>query len=427
MLKAGTGTQVINPPIGTSLGGYFHDRVSTAIHDDLLAKALVLDDGATQVAIVVCDILRVMRREVEKARELASAATGIPAANIMISATHTHTGPETHPNKQVPVNESYLAELPQMIADSVIRAHADLCPASLRLGEEYEDRIAFNRRFRMADGSVVFNPPKQAEGIIGPDGPTDPQLNVLRVDGEDAKPVAIIANYAMHPDVMGGSEISADFPGGTSRIASSLYESQPMVVYMQGACGNINQRDIFDPANQKGPEEVTRLSRVLAGKIVAASETAVPIVGEPLGVCTRILEILYHPLTDELRAKAAETLKLPNPGTFERVQAERIESYQLDGKTASVEVQTIGVGETAFVGVPGEYFVEYGLSIKEWSPFAQTFIAELANGTFGYIPTQDAFFPGTYETMPILSATLEPSAGVRIANAAGQLLRDLAK
>jgi len=75
--------------------------------------------------------------------------------------------------------------------------------------------------------------------------------------------------------------------------------------------------------------------------------------------------------------------------------------------------------------VPGEYFVEYGLSIKEWSPFAQMFIGELANGTFGYIPTQDAFHPGTYKTMPILSATLEPSAGVGIANAAGQLLREL--
>ena len=427
MLKAGTGTQVVNPQVGASLGGYFHDRKSTAIHDDLLAKALVLDDGRTQVAIVVCDLLRVMRQEVDRARELASAATGIPPGNIMISATHIHTGPETHPFKHVPVDEPYLAALPQMIADGIIRAHANLQPATLRLGEEYEDRIAFNRRFRMQDGRVVFNPAKQAEGIIGPDGPIDPQLNVLRADGEDGKPIAVIANYTMHPDVMGGCEVSADFPGQSSRIVSSLYESNPMVVYMQGACGNINQRDISDPRRQTGPEEVTRLSRVLAGKILAALETAVPISGEPLAVARQLLEIKYHPLTDELRAKAAETRKLPKPGDFERAQADRIENYKLDGKTASVEVQAIRVGDTAFVGVPGEYFVEYGLSIKEWSPFAQTFIAELANGSFGYIPTLDAFHPGTYETMPILSATLEPSAGVRIANAAGQMLRELAK
>ena len=91
-----------------------------------------------------------------------------------------------------------------------------------------------------------------------------------------------------------------------------------------------------------------------------------------------------------------------------------------------MEVQAIRIGDTAVVGIPGEYFVEYGLNIKEWSPFDQTFISELANAAFGYIPTLDAFYPGTYETMPILSATLEPSAGVQIANAAGKMLRELA-
>ena len=427
MLRAGTGTQIITPPVGTSLAGYFHDRVSTKVHDDLLAKALVLDDGKTKAAFVVCDLCRVLRRETDRARELISAATGMPMGNIWVSATHTHTGPETHPNKHVPINQEWIGRLPQMIADSVIQANGNLRPATLRLGEEYEDRIAFNRRFRMKDGTVKFNPGKLNPDIIGPDGPIDPQVNVLRVDGEDGQPMAIVANYAMHPDVMGGCEVSADFPGETSRIVTSLYESNPMVTYMQGACGNINQRDISDPRNQNGPEEVAHLSRILAGKVLAASETSVPISGEPLGVAVRILDIPYHPLTDELRAKAVETRKLPNAGDFELSQADRIENYELDGKMAAVEVQAIRVGDTAFVGVPGEYFVEYGLSIKEWSPFEQTFVGELANDSFGYIPTLDAFHPGTYETMPILSATLEPSAGVRIANAAGQLLRDLAK
>ncbi len=340
MLKAGAGTKVINPPVGTSLAGYFHERVSTGVHDDLLAKALVLGDGKIQVAIVVCDLLRVMRREVDKARELASEKTGIPPGNIFISATHTHTGPETNPMKpMVPVRESYLAKLPQMIADAVISAHASLQPATLRLGEEYEDRLAFNRRFRMTDGSVRFNPGKLNPDIIGPDGPIDPQLNVLRVDGEDGMPIAIIANYTLHPDVMGGNEISADFPGESSRIVSSLYESRPMVVYMQGACGNINHLDVSDPRPQKGWYEVIRISRVLAGKILAASELAVPMSSETLAASTQVLDILYHPLTDELRAKAAETRKLQNPGDFERVQADLIEDYQLEGKTAAVEVR----------------------------------------------------------------------------------------
>ena len=423
-MKAGAGTQVITPPVGTSLAGYFHDRVSTGVHDDLLAKALVLDNGRKKVAIVVCDLLWIQGEQVRRVRELALKAAGIPPENIMVSCTHTHTGPETRVKRpMVPINEAYIERLPQLIADSIIRAEANLQPAVLRLGEEYEDRISFNRRFLMKDGSVAFNPGKMNPDIIGPVGPTDPQLNVLRVDHEDGSPMAIIANFSMHPDVMTGCEISADFPGESSRIVSSLYESKPMVMYMQGACGNLNQLDVSNSVNQNGPKEVTRLSRVLAGKTLAASELSQPMGCEDLGSISRKLPIKYHPLTEELKAKAKAA---GGRGDFEKAQAELIASYELDGKSAAVEVQAIRIGDTAVVGIPGEYFVEYGLSIKEWSPFDQTFISELANAAFGYIPTLDAFYPGTYETMPILSATLEPSAGVQMANEAGKLLRELA-
>lgn len=437
MLRAGTFAQIINPPVGTSLSGYFHDRISTGVHDDLLAKALVLDDGTTQLAICVCDVLRVQRPQILKAREIASKATGIPAGNIFVASTHTHTGPELNVHRQlVPVNDKYLAEIPQMIADAVIQAYSNLKPAALRLGEEYEDRIAFNRRFRMKDGSVKFNPGKLNPDIIAPDGPIDPQINVLRVDDEggapssaeasEGKPICILVNYALHPDVMTGNEISADWPGEMSRMVSSLYESAPLVIFMQGTCGNINHIDVTTDRYQSGWAEVTRISRVMAGKVLAASELSRPMESEALGVASSVMDIKYHPMTDTLRAHAAEALKSKDPDEKELAQAQWIQRYDLDGQTADVEVQAMRIGDAGLVGVPGEYFVEYGLSIKEWSPFDQTFVGELANGSHGYIPTSDAFYPGTYETLPILSAQLETSAGVRIANEAGQLLRKLA-
>lgn len=424
-MNAGCAYTVINPPMGTSLGGYFYPRPCTRVHDDILAKALVLDDGRTKVAIAVCDLQAIESTEVNAARHIASRATGIPAEHIMIPATHTHTGPQVRRHRTVPVNESYLAELPGMIARAIIQAHERLQPASLRLGEECEDRIVFNRRYRFADGRVVFNPRKQAEGVLGPDGPTDPQINVLRVDGADGQPIIIVANYQMHPDVMGGCEVSADFPGTMSRIVSGMYESSPLMIYMQGACGDTNQRDLANPTHQQGPDEVLRISRILAGKVLAASETAIPVADEPIRVAREMLPVPYHPLTDELRAKAERVLADSNAGDFDRAQAEAIRRYELDGVIAEVEVMVIRIGDTAVVGIPGEYFTAYGLSIKDWSPFPQTFIAELANKTFGYIPTLDAFHPGTYETMPIVSATLVPSAGVELANCAGRLLRTL--
>lgn len=425
MIKAGVGSWVISPPVGTSLAGYFHDRVSTRVRDDLMAKAVVLDDGGARVCFVVCDLCRVMRQEVEKARELIHASTGIPPENIWISATHTHTGPEAHPNKHVPINQAWLGRLPQMIADAASRAALSLRPVTLRLGEEYEDRISFNRRFRMKDGRVQFNPAKCDPDVIGPDGPIDPQINLLRIDGPDKQPVAIIANFALHVDVLTGCEISADFPGEMSRIVSNMYPNKPLVIFMQGTCGNINHRDITNPDSQNGEAEMLKIARVLAGKVMAASELSKPMESERLAVSSELLSIPYHSMTDALRERAAEIRRQENPHEFDVAQAICIEEYDLDGKTADVEVQAIRVGDTAFVGVEGEYFVEYGLSIKHWSPFDQTFVGELANGSFGYIPTLDAFHPGTYETMPILSTTLEPAAGVKIANSAGQLLRKL--
>ncbi|MCL6519291.1 MAG: neutral/alkaline non-lysosomal ceramidase N-terminal domain-containing protein [Armatimonadetes bacterium] len=426
MIKVGTGTKVITPPVGTSLAGYFHERKSTAVHDDLLAKAVVLDSGTAKAAICVCDLLWIQSYQTAEVRRLVHSEVGIPPENIMVSATHTHTGPETRIHQPLVLpNDKYVQELPRLIADAIIEAHSNMKPATLRLGEEYEDRIAFNRRYRMKDGSVRFNPGKLNPDILGPDGPIDPQVNVLRIDGEDGMPTAILANYALHVDVVGGCEISADFPGEMARIVSDIYESKPLVVFVQGAQGNINHLDVSDPRKQSGWGEAVRIARVLAGKVLAASELSTPMSSEVLAAKTRILDILYHPLTDQLRRRAAEVRSMPSPSEFDLAQAKLIEKYELDGKNANVELQVIRVGDTAFAGIPGEYFVEYGLSIKEWSPFSQTFIVGLANACFGYIPTQDAFYPGTYETMPILSATLEPSAGVRIANAAGDILREV--
>ncbi|MDI6829662.1 MAG: neutral/alkaline non-lysosomal ceramidase N-terminal domain-containing protein, partial [Armatimonadota bacterium] len=392
----------------TSLAGYFYDRKSTAIHDDLLAKAVVFDNGKTKVAICVCDLLWIQSYQTAEVRKLVHEKTGIQPDNIMVSATHTHTGPETRVHQPLaPTNDEYIKELPRLIANAIIEANSNMKAATVKLGEEYEDRIAFNRRYRMKDGSVRFNPGKLNPDILGPDGPIDPQVNVLRIDGKDGQPIAILANYALHVDVMGGCEISADFPGEMSRIVSSVYESKPLVIFLQGAQGNINHINVSDPRNQSGWKEVVRIARVLAGKVLAASELSSSMSTEVLAAKRSILNILYHPLTDQLRKRAAEIQAMPNPSEFDLAQAKLIEKYDLDGKNAEVELQVIRVGDTAFVGIPGEYFVEYGISIKEWSPFAQTFVVGLANACFGYIPTQDAFYPGTYETMPILSATLE--------------------
>ena len=95
---------------------------------------------------------------------------------------------------------------------------------------------------------------------------------------------------------------------------------------------------------------------------------------------------------------------------------ERIEDYDPD-EIIPRETQAIRIGDAVFCSAPGEYFVEWGLEIKKWSPFEHTFIVELANDSVGYIPTWEAFRRGGYEATPICSVISDPALGQMIADA----------
>ncbi len=424
-MRAGAAYSDITPPIGTSLAGYFRDRFSTAVHDPLLARALVLDDGRQTAAIVCCDLICITREQTLRTREIASKATGIAPEAIMICCTHTHTGPSTITSEAVQINEAYIEEMPGRIAEAIQSAHTNLRPATLRLGEERDSSVAFVRRFRMKGGYEAFNPGVLNPDIIGPAGEVDPQVNLLRVDDESGEPMALLGNYALHADVKTGDEISADWPGELCRILQGSYGSKPISLFANGACGNINHIDVTDSGPQSGWAKVQQIARVLGGKMLAASEKSRPMESQSVQVSSRILNIPYHPLTPELIAMAREVRSKPNPGLFEKLQADIVENYDLEGKAAEVEVQVIRVGDTALVGIPAEYFTEWGKEIKHWSPFTQTFVIELANDCLGYIPTLQAYYRGGYEAMPVLSVQLVPEAGLRMADAAIEMLREL--
>src|SRR3954452_346473 len=93
-LRVGVAARDITPPVGYRLAGYFYERRSTAAHDQLRAKAIVFRQGEARFALVVCDLCQTSPEVVEAARGEAARRTGIPADNICVSSTHTHTGPD---------------------------------------------------------------------------------------------------------------------------------------------------------------------------------------------------------------------------------------------------------------------------------------------------------------------------------------------
>ena len=92
--RVGAAAVPINPPLGIALAGYYHERGSEGVLDDIFAKATVLDDGRTRAAIVVCDLISMPKWIVAEARQIIESQTGIPGINVLIAATHTHTAPE---------------------------------------------------------------------------------------------------------------------------------------------------------------------------------------------------------------------------------------------------------------------------------------------------------------------------------------------
>ena len=180
-LKAGTAATNITPHLGTALAGSFRPRIADDVHDELYAKAMVLDDGATRLALVVCDLICAPREYLDRAKEMVEEWCDIPSSNVMIACTHTHTGPATADLLDVKQEREYMEFATRRIADSVRLAAGRLRACEIGFGMGREDRLVFNRRYWMKDGSVRTNPGYNNPDVVKPAGPVDPEVGVLCV------------------------------------------------------------------------------------------------------------------------------------------------------------------------------------------------------------------------------------------------------
>jgi neutral ceramidase len=432
-LRVGAAAVVINPPTGTPLAGYYSPRGTKTVLDDIYAKAIVLEVGDTKAALVVCDLISLPRHVVTEARRQVEAATGIPASNVMLSATHTHTGPalvrESSLDELVgatsDLGRRYTEKLPELIAKSVAEANRKRTPVRASAAVGKEEGISFNRRFHMKDGSVSWNPAKRHPDIVRPAGPIDPDVGVVYFDTPKNASVATYVNFALHPDTVGGEGVSADFPGVLSKLLGEYRGPDMVTVFANGCCGNINHRDInwLDP--QKGPREAHRIGTLLAGAVLRTTPHLKPVSVDGLRVRSELVQLPLAAITENDVTAAKEVVKrVKDPKTtfMEKVKAFQVlDVAARKGKPLEVEVQVIALGDqVAWLSLPGEIFVELGLAIKKGSPFRHTLLAELANGSIGYIPDKGAYPQENYE---VVSARCAEGSGELLAEAALRVLR----
>jgi neutral ceramidase len=442
-LLAGASAVVITPEPGTPMAGYYFERAAEEVHDDLFAKAIVLQSGDAEgegerIALVALDLISTTRDLVADAREAIEEATGIPGPNVMISATHAHTGPVIADRSRrsaslgggSDLSRGFRDGLPAKIAEAVLEADSKKAPARILTASGSESSIAFNRRFHMADGSVGWNPGKGNPNILKPAGPIDPEVPVVYVESLDGDPIAVYVNYAVHLDNVGGPAISADLPYTLSKCLAAFKGPDLVTLFTAGCCGDINHINVNWSEPQKGHDNAARMGVILAAEVLRLWPELEEVEVASIRVARETVELPLPEVGPDDEAKAEEVAgrhrsgSAPQPSFLETVHAYKVlDVAGREGEPWEIEVQAVSIGDRiAWVSLPGEIFVELGLEIKQDSPFKRTIIAELANGSIGYIPSRRAYGQGNYE---VVSARCAEGSGEMLVHAAVRLLKGL--
>ncbi len=390
-LQAGTAAIDITPPPGTWMGGYgSRDHGAEGIHDPLMAKALALSDGRETLLLITCDTLSFVYEFVDPLLKKIEARSGVPADHIMVSNSHTHSGPSTRGAR---ADEEYMATLAGKLHSVAEMALEGMCPVSLSLGTA-NVRVGHNRREETRTGVTIGH---------NPGGPLAPFVDVMALRTEENDLLAAWFCHAAHAVVLGGDNylISADYPGEAQRAVEAVHPGAT-ALFAQGCCGDINadrHPGSFDHVRSCGLK--------LSGGVLIALEDARQVPPTVLSAAKSRLELpLREPppieeiegeldsLREELEAAEEEDL----PSLEGRVRAtERLLEDARSLTPKRFDITAFRIGPAAILGLPGEMFVHYALNIAELSPFSPTIVPAYTNGMVGYVPTADAFPKGGYE------------------------------
>lgn len=434
-LQAGVAVVDITPPVGYRMCGYFNERLSTGVLNPLHAKALVLRQGDRRIAMVFCDLIGLSDDVSRRARDQVEQEIGIPAGNILLAATHSHTGPlyfdalrdhlhakavATH-GKDPCEKVDYPSQLVSAIVRAIQEADAKVRPVQVEATTAQQQGLSFNRRFHMKDGTVRFNP-----GVLNPDivqvaGPIDPEVGVILFrDGQKA--LAGLVNFALHLDTLGGTQYAADYPYFAEQTLRQKYGEDFVLLFGNGACGDINHIDVTTRERLTTETIGTTLGRTVAESLTRAK----PIVEPRLAVSDVRIETpmqQFSPAQIEQARRDMDKIGTDQMSFLDQVRAYKIVDLQSRGASSPVEIQVFRLSdEVAVVGLPGEVFVDLGLAIKKASPFPITLVIELCHDDIAYVPTEKAFAEGSYETV---NSRIAPGGGERIARMAIELLKKI--
>lgn len=420
-MKTGFSRLCITPPLGTCITGYYEERFTKGVLDDLYVSAVAFEQDGERALVIAADLLKINQVDCDEYRKRISERCDIDFDNIFITCSHTHTGPVVGVNFSTGLSgDGYYEEfLARQLCDVSEYALCDLADSEFYYATGEAKNISFVRRFRMKDGSVQTNPGINNENVDSVLATPNEQVKLIKIVRDGAEDIFLV-NFGVHPDVIGGELISADYIGFVRDTIEAAVEDT-YCVFLQGAQGDVNHINPFPTESESQDLEITfdgcprgygharHMGRVIAGAVLSVCDKAKKIENGSIRGVKKTVKIPSNQQNDKLDY-AKKIVALHESGKdseipFEAMElttvvaeATRIVNLENGPDSYSFTISALKIGDFVLAGIPGEPFTEIGERICDASPFDNTVFCALANGGESYFPTSKAYDEGGYES-----------------------------
>ena len=334
---------------------------SVGVFAPIYATCVAVSDGEKTALFITVDVRNITNSMARKMLDMIEEEFAIPSEQVIISATHNHSSPDTGLTNRYQISK-WLRTVYALVPNMVREAVDDLAPTVMKIGRSETPNMNFVRRYLMGDGSyksvATTNPNKD---YVAHESDADTEFQTILFEREGAKNIVMVNWQAHAAHALGLPEnmITADFITQFRSGAEEKYDV--CFAYYQGACGNIN------------------LHSNIAGEMIYKNY---------IQVALALVNVLGDALDNAEKAETGEIAALSEIVTV---------SFKDNGGVDKLPISAISIGDVAFIAAPYEMFDKNGVDIKTASEFKMTFICGYANGRYGYIPTSEAFPHGEYE------------------------------
>ncbi len=419
-MKVGFASDIINPPMGAPIVGYFEPRFVKGYLDDLYVRVLAIDDGKTKAVIVALDLCLYNDTYVARTKQAIMDFCDVDKNAIFINLSHTHTGPTigkdfASPKESSPEYDEFLINT---IAKTSKKAFDDLAESSFYVANSTAKNISFVRRYRLKNGYVATNPGVKNPQIDYPLAQPNENVEIVKIIRKDKKDICLF-NFGTHPDTVGGEFISADWMG---YACQNLEKALPNTdaIFLLAPQGDVNHVNVnptpeieklytidFDGV-PRGVEYTKYMAKILSDAVLSVYNEAQLIQTDSLNFAQKTIRLPSNQENDRLE-EAQKICDMYDTGRADELpykemelttavaEARRIVGLKNGPDSFPYVLTVLRLGELAFAGVGGEPFTEIGVRIAKASPFKKTVVCCLTNCSSGYIPTSKAYDEGGYE------------------------------